>query len=333
MLNGICTLANDAVYHQVVALINSIEANAGSDFPVCIFPYDSQLTKLLQLAEQRPQVSVYSNSESIQSWDNFVERLWKTHPNASDCWLAAGTSQGIHRMGTHRRYCAFDGPFDNFLYMDADTLLLDPVDELFDLLSQHDWVTYDFQYKDPSHVYEVSSPKLQALFSKEQIEDKIFCSGFYASKKGLFQVDKLDSLLDLLKSGEAEILYPLAPDQTILNYLVMRLNINSVNLARVWPSEMRTGNSVTSSHFNAVGEKVFDKGKPLLYLHYIGVSSKLFRHLCEGENVDFPYRDVFLHYRYLHNPSERPVLKGKPKPYKQGESKFRRILKKLARKN
>ena len=36
-----------------------------------------------------------------------------------------------------------------------------------------------------------------------------------------------------------------------------------------------------------------------------------FRGLCAGENILLPYRDLFLHYRYL-NSDERPVIKGKP---------------------
>jgi len=36
---------------------------------------------------------------------------------------------------------------------------------------------------------------------------------------------------------------------------------------------------------------------------------------CSGENLDFPYRDIFLHYRYLYEPSQRPVFTDTLKPY------------------
>ncbi len=333
MVDGIYTLANDTVYDQLVGLINSISANVGTNFPICILPYDNHCSRLSELVKEHPQVSLYDNVSSIKKWDTLVRRIWQTHPNASERWLAAGTSKGIHRMGTHRRYCAFDGPFDSFIYMDADTLLLNPVDEVFEALSQYDWVTYDFQYKDPSHVYDISSPRLKTLFSEELLEEKIFCSGFYGSKRGLLQSDQLEEILLSLKSGDAEVLYPLAPDQTILNYLVMKKNIPSVNLARKWPHGKRTGNSVTSSHFTCVDGKVFDQGKPLLYLHYIGISSSFFRRICEGENIGFPYRDTFLYYRYLNNLAEHPTLKGKPKSYRQGPNKLQRLLKKFNPRN
>jgi alpha-N-acetylglucosamine transferase len=34
-------------------------------------------------------------------------------------------------MGMHHRFIAFDSPFERFIYMDGDTLLLDAVDKIF----------------------------------------------------------------------------------------------------------------------------------------------------------------------------------------------------------
>jgi hypothetical protein len=309
-MNGICTLGNDRVYDQIVALINSIEVFAGPEMPVCIYPYDDQVERLREFTQSRPQVTLYDDTASMARWDAWVEQIWATHPTARQKWDAVG-SAGIHRRGTHRRFCAFDGPFDRFIYMDADTLLLDDPSPIFDRLEEYSWVTYDFQHKDLSHVYDVDSPWLEKLFSADQLRQQVFCSGFYGSRRGLFDPERGQVILDWLKAGEAAVLYPMAPDQTILNYLVMRQAITSCNLALTLPPAQRTGNSVTSSHFAVVDHRVYDKGVPLLYMHYIGLSSKLFARLCNGENVDFPYRDVFLHYRYLRDPENRPALAGK----------------------
>ncbi|HZG38481.1 MAG TPA: hypothetical protein VEZ50_07335 [Nodosilinea sp.] len=326
-MDGICTLGNDRVYDQIVALLNSIEVFAGPEMPVCIYPYDDRVERLRELAQSRPHLTLYDDTASIQRWDAWVEQIWATHPTARQQWDAIG-SAGIHRMGTHRRFCAFDGPFDRFIYMDADTLLLSDPIPVFNALNEYDWITYDFQHKDLNHVYDVNSGWLEKLFSAEQVQRQTFCSGFYASRRGLFDSDLGKNILDWLNSGETAVLYPMAPDQTILNYLVMRCGVNSCNLALTLPTEQRTGNSVTSSHFTIENHRVYDKGVPLLYLHYIGLSSQLFARLCAGENVDLPYRDVFLHYRYLHNPETCPALLGKlmvAKP--QG---WRRYLKPLA---
>ncbi len=329
-MNGICTLANDRVYDQLIALLNSIESRYGQSMPVCIYPYDQQTEQIAEAIQQRPQVQLYSDAESMGRWDQFARAVWDVHPTARQRWGNADPNY-YHRIGTHRRFCAFDAPFERFLYMDADTLLLDSVDDIFAQLDQHDWVVYDFQHKDPSHVYDLNSAKLNRVFASSRIATEIFCSGFYAAKRGLFDAEARAKLLAALQNGEAELLYPMAPDQTILNYMVMKSGLSSLNLAHSLPESQRTGNSVTSPHFEQRDALLYDQNKRLNYLHYIGLSSQLFSRLCAGENIDFPYRDLFLHYRYLNQP--RPVLHGSRQLYNAPPSFRQRLVKKLAQLN
>lgn len=327
-MDGICTLANDRVYNQLVALLNSIEAIYGQTMPVCIYPYDDNTAQITAEIVRRPNVHLYNDRESIQQWDEFVRNIWNAHPTAQTHWLQVSKDK-YYRIGTHRRYGAFDGPFDRFVYMDADTLLMSPLDKIFTQLNYSDWVVYDFQYTDLSHVYNTSSSKLTELFSPKNLQEEIFCSGFYASRKGVFNADNRKYLLEKLVQGEAEILYDMAPDQTILNYMVMRSRISNFNFARQLPEIERTGCCVTSTHFEDRNHILYDKGNQLTYFHYIGLSSKLFNRVCDGENIDFPYRDIFLHYRYLHEPEKRPKFVTKPKAYNAPPSLGTRILKKL----
>ncbi|HYW18930.1 MAG TPA: hypothetical protein VE956_06355 [Nodularia sp. (in: cyanobacteria)] len=327
-MDGICTLANDQVYDQVVALLNSIEAIYGKNMPVCIYPYDDNTTQITAEIAHRPNVQLYDHQKSIQQWDEFVRNIWDAHPTAQAHWLKLGNDK-YHRIGTHRRYGAFDGPFDRFVYMDADTLLMSPLTEIFNQLNNYDWVVYDFQYTDLSHVYNQFSAKLTEIFTPEKLQTEIFCSGFYASKKGIFDAQMQESLLAKLRQGEAEILYDMAPDQTILNYMVMRTGISSCNFAHHLSENKRTGCCVTSTHFETQENILYDQGQRLTYIHYIGLSSKLFRQVCEGENIDFPYRDVFLHYRYLHEPDKRPKFTTKAKAYNAPPNLVTRLLKNL----
>jgi lipopolysaccharide biosynthesis glycosyltransferase len=254
--------------------------------------------------------------------------VWQVHPTAYKTWEEQGIS-GVYRLGMHRRFCAFDGPFDKYIYLDADTLVLNSLAPIFQQLDNHDFVVYDFQYKDPSHVYNVDSPQLLNVFSNARINYEIFCAGMYASKKGLFDSAKCDFLLSQLQAGDADILYMNAPDQTILNYMVMRSGISCYNFAHYLPEEEVTGCCVTSPHFEEKNQLVYDKGNRLTYLHYIGLSSKIFTRLCESENIGFPYRDTFLHYRYLHEPSKQPRFKSKPKAYNAPPSLATKVLRKL----
>ncbi|GBL11237.1 hypothetical protein MSj_02739 [Microcystis aeruginosa Sj] len=328
-MDGICTLANDRIYDQLIALLNSIEVNGGKDLPVCVYPYDDNTERIRAEIAQRPNVQLFDNRDVIDLWDNFAKSAWEPHPTAKERWLKAG-SRGYHRFGTHRRYCAFDGPFDRFIYMDGDTLLMSPLDRVFAQLDNYDCVVYDFQHKDITHVYEVTSPKLLEIFSQERLDQEIFCSGFYGSKKGLFDEERRNWLIEQLRAGEAEIVYPMAVDQPLLNYMMMRSNCAISNLALQLPKEERTGCCVTSPHFQALDNILYDKGKRLTYFHYIGLSSSLFTRLCSGENLDFPYRDIFLHYRYLYQPSQHPIFTGSPKPYQPPTPTFwQKVTRKL----
>ena len=327
-MDGICTLANDRVYDQLIALLNSIEVILGQETPVCVYPYDENITKITAEIARRPNVHLYDDKSSIARWDEFFRSAWDTHPTARQRWSERGSAP-YHRFGTHRRYCAFDDPFERFIYMDSDTLVMSPFTLIFEQLQEKDWVVYDFQHTDISHVYDVSSPKLTEVFPTERLNHEIFCSGFYASKQGLFDRDRTNWILERLRAGEAEILYIWSADQPLLNYMVMRTDIPSVNLAFSLPPNRVTGCCITSSHFQEKDNILYDKGNRLTYIHYIGLPSQLFTKVCTGENIVFPYRDLFLHYRYLYEPEKRPKFRDKPRLYNQPPSLKTKLLRKL----
>lgn len=315
MMDGICTLANDRVFDQLVALLNSIDANIGRDIPVCIYPFDDQLDRIRIEIQNRPNVMLYDDRESIRQWDEFMQHI---APEKLD--------HKLRLYGAHRRFCAFDAPFDRFIYMDADTLAMSSMDHIFALLDQHDWVVYDFQFLDPSKIYNTESPKLQDIFSVNRISQEIFCSGFYASKRGLFNAKQREELIASLLAGDREILYEGAGEQPAINYMVMKSGIKSCNLAHLLPFGESTGCSVTSRHFEEKDYVLYDRGRQLTYLHYIGIKPQRMEQVCKGENVLFPYRDLFLHYRFLHEPEKRPVLPESPEL-----TLVQRVLKKLRR--
>jgi lipopolysaccharide biosynthesis glycosyltransferase len=331
MTDGIYTLANDAVYDQLVALLNSIEVNAGSDVPVCVIAYNEQMDRVREEVKSRKNVEILDDPALFERWEDFSYRVWQTHPNALRVWQEQGIKTKFYRVGENHRYVAFDSdsPFKNFIYLDADTLVLNSVDFIFKQLDESDFVVYDFQYKEPAHIYNLESPKLLELFDESRIKTEIFCSGFYASKRGLFTEEQREWLISKLAEGEAEVLYRNAPNQSVLNYMRMRLGLSVYNFAFNLPDSQKTGNSITSSHFENRDNVLYDKGSRLMYLHYIGLSSKLFNRLCAGENIDFPYRDIFLHYRYLHEPDKRPKFTTKPKPYNPPPTLATRVLRKL----
>ena len=328
MTEGIYILANDVVFDLLVALLNSLEVNAGKNYPVSIIPYDDRLERIREEIKHRDNVEIFTDNSTMKLWEDFSAQIWKAHPDAYKVWQEKGIS-GVYRLGMHRRFCGFDGIFDKFIYLDADILILNSLDYIFEQLNNNDFVIYDFQYKDLSHVYNVNSNNLLDVFPQSRLDNEIFCAGLYGAKKGLFNEERKKNLLSKLESGEAEILYKNAPDQTILNYMIMRSEVSSYNFSHHLPAEEVTGCCVTSPHFDEQDNLVYDRGNRLTYLHYIGLSSKLFSRVCSGENIDFPYRETFLHYRYLHEHDKRPKFTTKPVAYNAPPSLSTRVLKKL----
>ncbi|MGD1865959.1 MAG: Npun_R2821/Npun_R2822 family protein [Phormidesmis sp.] len=326
---GVYILANDIVLDQLIALINSLEQNVSPELPICVVPYDDNTQQSRQATQAYPQVQWFDDTAILDKWEALATKIWEAHPTAFTEWRKRGV-MGVNRMGMHRRFCCFDGPFEKFIYLDADILAMNSFDLIFDSLDEHAFVTYDFQYKDLSHVFNVDAPNLTDVFERSRLDTEIFCAGLFASKKGTFTDTMLNELLASLQAGDAEILYYHGPDQAILNYMVMKSGISAMNLSRTLSPEKRTGCCVTSPHFTEKDNLLFDKGEQLLYIHYIGISSRFFRQVCARKNILFPYRDLFLHYRYLRE-SEQPTLVGEPILYNQPILRKAQRMKRTAR--
>jgi hypothetical protein len=194
MTDGIYTLANDNVYDQLVALLNSIEVNAGEDVPVCVIAYNDNLERTRAEIAKRKNVTLMEDPTLFQRWEEFSVQVWKTHPHALETWKRQKGIDGVYRLSCNHRYAAFDAdaPFDRFIYLDADTLVLGPPSIIFDALDNHDFVVYDYQFKHPNHIFNLKSSKLSKIFGPERLKTEIFCSGCFASKKGLFNQEQRD---------------------------------------------------------------------------------------------------------------------------------------------
>jgi len=306
MTNGIYILGNDVVFDQLVALLNSLEVNGAQDIPVCIIPYDDNLQKVRVEIASRSNVTLFENTDSINFWEDFATQAWTSHEKAQKVWQTKGWRQ-VHCLERHRKLCCFDGPFDKFVYFDADTLLMGSLDYIYHKLDEFEWVANDFQYKsDLNYVFDLSSQKLAEIFQLDELKSLIFCDGWFASKKGILNRNNSAELLKKLTSGEAEILSLRGADQPLFNYLVARSDVSFYNFAYSQPEQV-TGNH-WSSQFDVIDYVLYDKGRRLTYLHYMSISAAKFTRLCAGEDVEIPYRDVFLHYRYLKSPETQPKL-------------------------
>ncbi|WP_225852760.1 hypothetical protein, partial [Haemophilus parainfluenzae] len=88
-----------------------------------------------------------NNPALFAEWEEFSYRVWQTHPTALADWRQRGIKTRFYRVGENHRYVAFDpqAPFERFIYIDADALVMGPLTPVFAALEQADVAIYDFQ--------------------------------------------------------------------------------------------------------------------------------------------------------------------------------------------
>ena len=175
---GIYSLANDVVYDQLVALLNSIERNCGLDIPVCIIPYDNRLERVKEEISKRKNVTLFGDEESIQRWESFANEVWSAHPRNQQPKSSRPSWYGGHLI---RKFVAFDGEFDKFVFYDGDSLAMKPVDDVCEKLEEYDFVFDDWEHTKSQANAALNIPLIEAtgIFTKAEIQSKLHCSSFF----------------------------------------------------------------------------------------------------------------------------------------------------------
>lgn len=191
---GIYTLANDIVYDQLVALLNSIERNISPEIPVCIIPYNQQLKRITEEIKSRPHVSLFDNWESIQRWDDFVNQVWDAHPRARESHL---TRPGWYKGFVHRKFAAFDGDFERFIFYDADSLVMKSINNVLTKLDNYDLVFDDWEHDKPEVATDINLTLAASVnnLTEAQLRSRIHCNSFFGSHQGLFGSEELNNFM------------------------------------------------------------------------------------------------------------------------------------------
>ena len=332
---GIYTLANDHVYDQLVALLNSIEVNIGLDIPVCLIPFDRQLERVKQEVALRPNVSLFTDWDAIHRWETFAQDVIAAHPSA----IATNFSHPRWCHGhLHRKFAAFDGEFDKFVFFDGDSLAMKPIDDIFGKLDRYDFVFDDWEHAKSTAKAALNIPLIETTgqFSEDEIREKLHCSSFFGSKRGLFERATLQKLKDRLINDQ-EISWVNGngwwDDAFLFNYLTLSNDRTLFNFTRSKNGHERTGNCANADPFVAVEVLYNQQGlKPIHRIHYMGYSASEFKRLCEGEDTGICYQDTFLSYRFLKQPDKKPKLLRKRNFFKAIAQQLKRIGGKISAK-
>ncbi len=327
---GIYTLANDVVYDQLVALLNSIEVNVGQDFPIYVIPFDERLDKVKAEIANRDQVSLFDDQDSIKRWETFAQHVWSAFPDAKKQKFG----KPPWGKGHHRKFIAFDGPFETFVYYDADSLAMKPLTGLFEQLKQYDFVFDDWEHSKSNEDAALDIPLILStgIYPEETVRNQLHCSSFFGSHKGILDEKELQELQQkLVQEQEISWVSRWWDDAFLFNYLTLRGEHSVFNFTKSSNGEDRTGNCADADPFVNIDNVLYNEQglKPIHRIHYMNYSSKDFARLCQGEDTNINYQDIFLYYRFLKNPEQKPTELIPPSSLTKATRKLQGIMSKI----
>ncbi len=204
---GVYLLANDSVYDLAVAMLNSLRI-VEPTLSICLVPFDDNISKIRSLVPAY-DLSLWTDRQALTECDR-ISRLFHDEVR-----------------GHYRKLALWEGPYEEFVYIDADSILLQSLSPVFSLLAEYEIVTgisglpntVPFVWHHPE-----SSPELQTM-------DWRFAAntGFIASRQGVLNLAavqrKLDAALLLKPHMALEYL-----DQPLLNYLIITAAVRYTSL-------------------------------------------------------------------------------------------------------
>ncbi|MBE9144167.1 Npun_R2821/Npun_R2822 family protein [Planktothrix mougeotii] len=330
---GIYTLANDVVFDQLVALLNSIEVNISPDIPVCVIPYDHRLERVKQEISLRKNVTLFDNTIVLETWDDFANQVWESYSRAKDL---KQLRPARYKSPLQRKWASFNGKFDQFVFFDADSLAMKSVDDVFEKLNEYDFILDDWEHQKPREVtpLDLSIIEQKTGLTEPEIRPRLHCDSFFASQKGVFSVEQLEDLKKrAIDQGEIEWLQPKFwwSSAALSIYITFARNLKLFNFTRSPNGQEVTGNCADADAFVNINNILYNQDglKPIHRIHYMNYSSADFARLCQGEDVNIRYQDIFLHYRFLKQPELKPQVLKPPSLLQKTNRKIQKAMQKL----
>ena len=297
-MKGVFFLAHDRVFDLAVAFLNSFREN-NPDIRLCMIPYGEDILLLSQLQE-RYNFSIYQNREVLASCDEISVAF-------------AGA-----REGHYRKLACWHGDFDEFIYIDVDTVVLGDVAPVFRFLAEYGFVTSHSNIPNiVRYVWKKSIYKTGYL-SPVQI-NYAANTGFIASRKGMLDVREAK---DKLGQGLAVFAHmALGREQPFLNYLIVTsgkkyTSLRALAIKGEYPKnklEKWAGNN--TALLRIAGVILGRKPPQVLLIHWAGkwtptrydriafVFLRFLRIRGRDDRPDIrffmPYKKLWQHYRFL----------------------------------
>lgn len=274
MNRGVYFLANDNVYEQSIAFLNSFRVH-NPYIPLCLIPYDNEFSRIESLSEKY-NFQILNDPEAFNACDD-ISLQFHEYP-----------------LGTYRKLICWQGCFDEFVYIDVDTVVLDKVDFVFQFLNVSSIFTSHSNI--PSIVMWVWKNSIYGcgLLSGKQIQYAAN-TGFIVSRKGTLSVglaqSKTQDALLLKQHMELSCM-----EQPFLNYLIVTSVIDYSSLTNM--AHEIDSNEFKFEYWAGIPGGTVKDGAfttPTKYKYFLMHWAGLWKRGFEG----LPYKDLWLHYRNL----------------------------------
>lgn len=279
MTRGIIFLANDNVYELVIAFLNSLR-NAEPNLPLCLIPFDENTDAVRELTG-RYNFRIYDDAKELRRCDE-ISRALHGSP-----W------------GHYRKLLAWKTTFDEFIYVDVDTVILQGLSPVFQYLSISDFILGTSRMQSTRRWVWKPTITNSSILTQEQIE--------YAGNTALI-CSRRDALsLDIVEA-KMEVALRLAAhmelrcfEQPLLNYLIVTsgqryTSLTELRRSRAFPdvpAEVWAGMSGGVVHG---GNICFPKRSNILLVHWAGQ----WRLKTERDRADDdPSNDTLMPYERL----------------------------------
>ncbi|NJL01593.1 MAG: methionine synthase [Spirulinaceae cyanobacterium RM2_2_10] len=301
-MRGIYIVANDKVKDNAIALLNSIRLY-DPDVPVVMIPFNEQYQEVASILSEKHQVQLFPDLEFVEQFTQQIGEIFDR--------------DFLNLPNKMRKLVQWFGPLEQFLYIDTDILVFEPMSQLLDYLNEYEFLCCDYHFKGRK-LADVFAPDIgdRGIFSAAELSD-VFNSGFWGSRQGIFSLEELYGLLrECAQHREYFDFSQNTTDQPILNYLILKSTEQRLNLVKA--SDCEPGSWAGSPHFREENRILYDGRQRLRYLHWAGTPMQ----------PGGPYRDLWEYYRYLgeERPPQSPTVPARsPSWWQQALQKIKRL--------
>lgn len=217
---GAYFIANDRILDLAITFLNSFRAH-NPDIPLCLVPFDARFERVARM-QGAYGFTVFPRLDVCAACDRISERFHS------------------RTRGVYRKLAMWEGDFQEFVYIDADTVVLRDVSFAFDHLAEHDFITSHSNM--PSLVRWVWKPSIHETgrLTGEQIAYSAN-TGFLVSRRGALALKDVERRLDEVAAVAPHMALGQCPEQPVLNYLIVTSGRRYTSLSELSRTGARPG--------------------------------------------------------------------------------------------